>query len=91
MIQSLPGAVLSCSAKKVPKECGIGEALSVVLPPPQAPSPMYPTRALFTLIVRCFGFEIPEKEAITNEVYRFDCCIFVGDIHFSKAGCFLDV
>ena len=26
-IRSLPGAVLSCSAKKVPKECGIGEAL----------------------------------------------------------------
>ena len=28
MICSLPGAVLSCSAKKVPKECGIGEALN---------------------------------------------------------------
>ena len=25
--RSLPGAALSCSAKKVPKECGIGEAL----------------------------------------------------------------
>ena len=45
---SLPGALLSCSAKKVTKECGIGEALTGVLPPPQAPSPMYPTRALLT-------------------------------------------
>ena len=31
-IHSLPGAVLSCSAKKVPKECGIGEALNVLFP-----------------------------------------------------------
>ena len=38
------GGCLSCSGKKDTKEAGIGEALRGVLPPPQAPSPMYPTR-----------------------------------------------
>ena len=36
--------LLSCSAKKVTKECGIGEALRLVAPAPEPPSPMYPTR-----------------------------------------------
>ena len=38
------GMVLSCDPKKVPKECGIWEALRGQLPPPQAPSPMSPSR-----------------------------------------------
>ena len=36
--------LLSCPAKKVTKECGIGEALRLVAPAPEPPSPMYPTR-----------------------------------------------
>ena len=36
--------LLSCPAKKVTKESGIGEALRLVAPAPEPPSPMYPTR-----------------------------------------------
>ena len=36
--------LLSCPARKVTKECGIGEALRLVAPAPEPPSPMYPTR-----------------------------------------------
>ena len=36
--------LLSCSAKKVTKEGGIGEALSVSLPRAKPPSPMYHSR-----------------------------------------------
>ena len=36
--------LLSCSAKKVTKEGGIGEALSSALPRRKTPSPMYLTR-----------------------------------------------
>ena len=42
--------LLSCPAKKVTKECGIGEALSSALPRRKPPSPMYLSRrALFNL------------------------------------------
>ena len=40
--------LLSCSAKKVTKEGGIGEALRLVAPAPEPPSPMYPTRRALT-------------------------------------------
>ena len=40
--------LLSCPAKKVTKECGIGEALRLVAPAPEPPSPMYPTRRALT-------------------------------------------
>ena len=36
--------LLSCPAKKVTKECGIGEALSSALPRRKTPSPMYLSR-----------------------------------------------
>ena len=36
--------LLSCSAKKVTKEGGIGEALSCLLPQAKPPSPMYLSR-----------------------------------------------
>ena len=42
-VQSLPGAVLSCFAKKVPKECDIGEgdpcAPAHKIPIPYVPHP----------------------------------------------------
>ena len=40
--------LLSCPAKKVTKERGIGEALRLVAPAPEPPSPMYPTRRALT-------------------------------------------
>ena len=40
--------LLSCPAKKVTKESGIGEALRLVAPAPEPPSPMYPTRRALT-------------------------------------------
>ena len=36
--------LLFCPAKKVTKEYGIGEALMLVAPAPEPPSPMYPIR-----------------------------------------------
>ena len=41
--------LLSCSAKKVTKECGIGEALSCLLPQAKTPSPMYLSRRALTM------------------------------------------
>ena len=49
------GGHLSCSGKKDTKEAGLGEALRVVLPPPQAPSPGHPSRALGRQHAKCFG------------------------------------
>ena len=49
------GGYLSCFGKKDTKEANPGEALRVVLPPPQAPSPGNPSRTLCRKIAECFS------------------------------------
>ena len=54
MIALMPaGGGTFLTAKKVPKECGIGEGLGDALPRTKRPSPIYPTCAL-TMAVKRF-------------------------------------
>ena len=43
---------LSCPAKKGTKEGGIGEALRLIAPASEPPSPMYPTRRALGILWR---------------------------------------
>ena len=61
--------LLSCPAKKVTKECGIGEALRLVAPAPEPPSPMYPTRLALTMARSTLTYILS-----TTKMFRFLPC-----------------
>ena len=75
---SLPGAVLSCSAKKVPKECGIGEALRNCSRNYIRPPLCTPPVALYRKIAKCFG------AAFTNVTIPSEWQRATADEGFSK-------